>query len=210
MARAGRPQVSTAYPPIAGLLWPAREVAGSNVVRAIVLVLAGIVLLTLSAKINVPLPLVPMTLQTLVVLVLGATYGWRLGVATILVYLVVGALGLPVFAGPVGGLAPLTGSTAGFLFGFVVAGFITGWFGERGWDRSVMKMFIAMALGHVVILAMGFWWMAYGRGLGAEKAWAFGVGPFLAGALVKNLLGALLVPMLRRMADRRAAAPAIT
>jgi len=61
-------------------------------------------------------------------------------------YLAEGAIGLPVFAGPVGGLAPLIGPTAGYLFGFVAAAFVTGWLSERGWDRSVLRLFVAMAL----------------------------------------------------------------
>ncbi len=111
--------------------------------RAIVLAAFGVALLAVSAKINLPLPYVPMTLQTLVVLMIGAVYGWRLGTLTIIAYLAVGALGLPVFAGPVGGLKPLTGATAGFLSGFVVAAFVTGWFSERGWDRSMVRLFVA-------------------------------------------------------------------
>jgi biotin transport system substrate-specific component len=171
--------------------------------RAIVLAAFGVALLAVSAKINLPLPYVPMTLQTLVVLMIGAVYGWRLGTLTIIAYLAVGALGLPVFAGPVGGLKPLTGATAGFLSGFVVAAFVTGWFSERGWDRSMVRLFVVMAIGHIVIMAMGFAWLAYGMKLGAEKAWLVGVMPFLAGALVKNTLGAILVPVLRGMVDRR-------
>jgi biotin transport system substrate-specific component len=180
-----------------------RGIAATDLLRAVVLIALGIALLVLSAKTNVPLPMVPMTLQTLVVLVIGAAYGWRLGVATVVGYLAVGAGGLPVFAGPTGGLAPLFGATAGFLFGFVVAAFIAGWLAERGWDRSIIHMFVAMTIGHVVILAMGLVWLAYGRQIGLEKAWAVGVGPFLAGAVAKTLLGALLVPGLRRLADSR-------
>jgi biotin transport system substrate-specific component len=163
----------------------------------------GVALLAVSAKINLPLPYVPMTLQTLVVLMIGAVYGWRLGTLTIIAYLVAGASGLPVFAGPVGGLKPLTGATAGFLSGFVVAAFITGWLSERGWDRSIVRLFVAMAIGHIVIMAMGFAWLAYGMNLGAEKAWLVGGVPFLPGALVKNTLGAFLVPVLRGVVDRR-------
>lgn len=195
--------------PIAAALWPPRGGA-ADAIRAVVLVALGIGLLALSAKINVPLPMVPMTLQTLVVLVIGAAYGGRLGAATVMAYLAVGAAGVPLFAGPVGGLAPLLGATAGFLFGFVVAAFITGWLGERGWDRSVIRMFAAMTIGHVVILAMGLMWLAYGRHLGLEKAWAVGVGPFLAGAVAKTLLGALLVPGLRARADRRRNSTAVS
>ncbi|MGM4928025.1 biotin transporter BioY [Tardiphaga sp. 619_E2_N8_5] len=189
--------------PIAGVWWPSRRRGFAVLRRAVVLAAFGVALLAVSAKINLPLPYVPMTLQTLVVLMIGAVCGWRLGTLTIIAYLAAGALGLPVFAGPVGGLKPLTGATAGFLSGFVVAAFVTGWFSERGWDRSMVRLFVAMAIGHIVIMAMGFVWLAYGMKLGAEKAWLVGVMPFLAGALVKNTLGAILVPVLRGMVDRR-------
>jgi biotin transport system substrate-specific component len=166
-------------------------------------VVLGTALLTLSAKINLPLPYVPMTLQTLVVLMIGAAYGWRLGVATIVAYLAEGAMGLPVFAGPLSGLAPLMGPTAGYLAGFVVAAFITGWLSERGWDRSVLRLFVAMGIGHVAILALGFAWLAFGLRLGIDKAWLVGVVPFVAASLVKNALGAALVPAVRHLVDRR-------
>lgn len=188
---------------IASVWWPSRGEGLASARRAVVLAAFGVALLAVSAKINLPLPYVPMTLQTLVVLMIGAVYGWRLGTLTIIAYLAVGALGLPVFAGPVGGLKPLTGATAGFLSGFVVAAFITGWFSERGWDRSMVRLFVALAIGHIVIIAMGFAWLAYGMKLGAGKAWLVGVMPFLAGALVKNTLGAILVSVLRGMVDRR-------
>ncbi len=171
--------------------------------RATFLALAGTALLTVSAKVNIPLPYVPMTMQTLVVLLIGSTYGWRLGTATVAAYLAEGALGLPVFAGPVGGLAPFVGPTAGYLFGFVIAAFITGWFADRGWDRSIFKLFAAMALGHVAILGAGHLWLAYGLHLGAEKAFAVGVAPFIAGSLVKNALGAVLLSPIRRTMMRR-------
>jgi biotin transport system substrate-specific component len=134
---------------------------------------------------------------------IGAAYGWRLGVATVIAYLAEGAMGMPVFAGPVGGLAPLLGPTAGYLFGFIVAAFVTGWLSERGWDRSVPRLFVAMGIGHIAILAMGFAWLAFGMKLGVEKAWLVGLLPFIAGSLVKNALGAALVPAVRRLVDRR-------
>jgi biotin transport system substrate-specific component len=172
------------------------------VLRAVVLVALGTALLTLSAKINIPLPYVPMTMQTLVVLMIGAVYGWRLGTATMLAYLAEGLSGLPVFAGPVGGLAPLVGPTAGYLVGFVAAALATGWLAERGWGRSVPRLFVAMGLGHLLILALGFAWLAFGLKLGADKAWLVGVAPFIAGTLVKNALGAALVPALLLLVDR--------
>jgi biotin transport system substrate-specific component len=184
--------------PLAAMLWP-----DSGALRAVTLIALGTALLTLSAKINLPLPYVPMTLQTLVVLVIGAAYGGRLGAATIMVYLAEGVLGLPVFAGPAGGLAPLMGPTAGYLIGFMAAAFATGWLSERGWDRSVMLLFVAMAIGHVIILGCGFAWLAFGMKLGVGKAWLVGIAPFVAASVIKNALGAVLVPAIRRVLDRR-------
>lgn len=189
------------HSPLAALLWPARPGEAVGSLRAFVLVALGTALMALSAKVNLPLPYVPMTLQSLVVLMIGAAYGWRLGSATMIAYLAEGAMGLPVFAGPVGGLAPLVGPTAGYLFGFVAAAFVTGWLAERGWDRSVGLLFVAMAVGHVVIFVGGFGWLALG--LGAAKAWQVGVAPFIAASLIKNALGAALMPAARRIVDRR-------
>src|SRR5262245_62971884 len=189
--------------PLAALLWPHRANGSSGLFRSVILVALGTALLTLSAKVNLPLPYVPMTLQTLVVLMIGAAYGWRLGSATLLAYLAEGAIGLPVFAGPVGGIAPLVGPTAGYLFGFVAGAFVPGWLAERGWDRSVVLLFAAMAVGHIVILAAGFGWLAFGLGLGMPKAWQVGIVPFNAASLVKNALGATLMPAAHRIVDRR-------
>jgi biotin transport system substrate-specific component len=189
--------------PLVSKLWPGREAVGADLLRAVILIAAGTALLALSAKVNLPLPYVPMTLQTLVVLMLGAAYGWRLGCATVIAYLAEGAAGLPVFAGPVGGLAPLVGPTAGYLFGFVAAAFVTGWLSERGWDRSMALLFAAMMIGHVIILAAGFAWLAYGIGLGSGKAWMVGVLPFIAGSVVKSALGATLLPAAWRLVDQR-------
>jgi biotin transport system substrate-specific component len=195
--------IDTRHFPLAALVWPDRTDGLSGVLRTVILIALGTALLTLSAKINLPLPYVPMTLQTLVVLVIGAAYGWRLGGTTVMVYLAEGATGLPVFAGPVGGLAPLLGPTAGYLVGFVAAAFTTGWLSERGWDRSMPLLFVAMGAGHIIILAAGFAWLVFGMKLGFEKAWLVGIAPFVAASVIKNALGAALVPAIRRILDRR-------
>ncbi|MEK9280245.1 MULTISPECIES: biotin transporter BioY [unclassified Bradyrhizobium] len=184
-------------------MWPVQSGEFAGALRAFVLIALGTALMALSAKVSLPLPYVPMTLQTLVVLMIGAAYGWRLGSATMIAYLAEGAIGLPVFAGPVGGIAPLVGPTAGYLFGFVAAAFVTGYLAERGWDRSIVLLFAAMAVGHIVILAAGFGWLAFGLGLGMPKAWQVGIVPFIAASLVKNALGATLMPAARRVVDRR-------
>jgi biotin transport system substrate-specific component len=174
---------------LAGSLWPARDDARLSALRAAVLMLFGTGLLALSAKIQVPFYPVPMTMQTLVVLVIGAAYGWRLGGATVGLYLVEGLLGLPVFAGAAAGPAYMAGPTGGFLIGFVVAAMMTGYVAER--SRSLLVTVLAMAVAHAVLLAFGFAWLA--TLMPFAKAWAVGVAPFLLGTAVKIALAAALM-----------------
>jgi biotin transport system substrate-specific component len=156
--------------------------------------IAGTALLTISAKVQVPLPYVPMTLQTLVVLMIGASYGWRLGGATVALYLAEGAMGLPVFANtpPLpAGIGYFMGPTGGFLFGFLAAAVATGYMAERGWDRSLPRVIVMMAVGHALIFAFGVAWLAHL--LGPAKAWAVGFVPFIAGTVLKTALAAALM-----------------
>ena len=132
----------------------AQALAGSDgrlgALRLMLLAVAGSLLLWASAKINVPFWPVPMTMQTFVVLGLGAAFGWRLGMATVALYLLEGAFGLPVFAGtPEKGiaLAYMTGPTGGYLAGFVLAAGVTGWLAERGFDRNYLTTAAAMLIG---------------------------------------------------------------
>ncbi|MGL5446048.1 MAG: biotin transporter BioY [Rhabdaerophilum sp.] len=148
-------------------------------------------LLTISAKIQVPFYPVPMTMQSLVVLVIGAAFGWRLGAATLALYLVQGAMGLPVFASG-GGLPYMFGPTGGYLLGFVAAAAVTGYLAERGWTKSVIGALAAMTIGHAVIFLFGFGWLACL--IGVSKAYLGGVVPFYAASLFKTLLGAALLP----------------
>ena len=174
---------------LASTLWPSR--GATRLARAATLAIAGTLVLAAAAKIQVPFYPVPMTLQTLAVLAIGAAYGARLAAATLALYLVEGLVGLPVFAGALAGPVYMAGPTAGYLVGFVVAAALIGWLAERGWDRAWPRLIGAMAIGHAVIFACGFAWLALA--LGAEKAWAAGVAPFYAATLVKTLLAAALV-----------------
>src|SRR5262249_59631637 len=134
----------------------------SPALRNAVLALGGTVLLWLSSKIQIPLYPVPMTMQTFAVLVLGIAYGWRLGAATMVLYLVEGAIGLPVFAGgwsEGGGWRILVGPTAGYLFGFAAAAWGCGRLAERGWDRSVLSAAAALGIGNLIIFALGPAWI---------------------------------------------------
>ena len=142
----------------------------------------GSVLLYASAKVQVPMYPVPMTMQTFVVLVIGMAYGWRLAGATVAVYLLEGAVGLPVFAGTPErgiGLAYMVGPTGGFLFGFLLAAAAMGWLAERGWGRSSLTTAAAMAIGTVLLFGPGVGWLASFVGL--ERAFAAGFLPFKIG-----------------------------
>jgi biotin transport system substrate-specific component len=164
-----------------------RQGAASRVVTVVI----GAALLALSAKVQVPFWPVPMTMQTLVVLLLGTAYGARLGVATVLLYLVEGAVGLPVFAGAGAGPGYMAGPTAGYLVGFVAAAWLAGTLAERGWDRSLVGVTAAMALGHALVFVPGIAWLA--TFLGTEQALAVGLLPFIGATVLKTLLGAGLM-----------------
>ena len=157
------------------------------------LAVAGSLLLAVSAQLKVNFGPVPFTFQTLVLLLIAATYGRNLAVGTVLLYLAEGAAGLPVFANGVGP-AVLVGPTAGFLAGFVVCAAIVGEAADRGLDRSPVTLAPAMLAGIAVLFAMGWAWLAFGFGLGAEKAWLGGVQPFVLGDLIKIAIAALAVP----------------
>ncbi len=187
---------------LAGALWPATKESGAA--RALILMVLGTVALWLSAKIQIPLVPVPITMQTLVVLTLGVAYGRRLGAATLLLYLAEGAAGLPVFAGgwsEGGGFQHLYGPTAGYLVGFVVAAGICGFLAERGWDRSLVRAGGAMLIGNIVIYALGLPWLAYL--FGWQVAIASGLVPFLVGDALKIALGACLLPGAWRLVGKR-------
>jgi biotin transport system substrate-specific component len=190
----GAPSLQNPAATLMGWLWPAGQGMRDGVLRAAVLMLAGTALLTLSAKVQVPFWPVPMTMQTLVVLVMGASYGWRLGGATVLLYLAEGAVGLPVFAGTPErglGLAYMAGPTGGFLVGFLAAAMVTGYLAERGWDRPLWRVIALMALGHVVIFAFGIAWLATLVGWG--QAWTLGAMPFVWATVLKTALAAALL-----------------
>jgi biotin transport system substrate-specific component len=174
---------------LAATLWPTRR--SLRFARNAALAIGGALALALSAKVQVPFTPVPMTLQTLVVLALGAAYGARLATATIALYLLEGLLGLPVFAGALAGPAYMVGPTGGFLAGFLLAAALVGSLAERGWDRSWGLLLASMALGHVAIFALGFAWLAIL--IGPEKAFMLGVAPFALATIVKTLLACALV-----------------
>ena len=166
--------------------------------RPLLLAFAGSLLLIVSAKFQVPFYPVPMTLQPLVVLLLGVVLGSRLGAATVLLYLAQGAAGLPVFAGTPEkgvGLAYMVGPTGGYLLGFALAAYVTGWLAERGFDRTRLGTALAMSLGMVVIYSLGLLWLGVFVGYNANLL-HLGLTPFILGDVLKIALATLSVPML--------------
>jgi len=138
-----------------------------------------------------------MTLQTLVVLIIGMAYGWRLGGATVALYLAQGAIGLPVFAGTpekASGIVYMVGPTGGFLLGFLLAAIAVGYLAERGWDRNILTTAGAMLVGNALIYVPGLLWLAKAYGL--TKAIEWGIAPFLWGDLFKLVLAALFMPLI--------------
>ncbi len=178
---------------LADAIWPAHD---KTLIRNIVLAVAATVLLAVSAKIKVPFWPVPMTMQLFVVLAIGLAFGCKLAVGTLLLYMAEGAVGLPVFAGTPEkgiGLAYMMGPTGGYILGFLFAAGATGWLAEKGWDRSVVKGFVACLIGIALIYLPGLLWL--GSIVGWDKpVLAWGFTPFILGDLVKASLAALAIP----------------
>ena len=163
--------------------------------RSLALVVSFSLLTALAAQVAVPLPFtpVPLTGQVFAVLLTGALLGSRLGALAMAAYLLEGAAGLPFFAGGRGGAAHLLLSpTAGYLWAFPVAAFVTGFFAERGWDRRYLSSAAAMALGSAVVIAGGFGGLL--RFLSPAQAFEQGVAYFLVGDIIKVALAAAVLP----------------
>ena len=176
-------------------------------IKRVALVVAGVLALTIAAKLKVPMWPVPITMGTFAVLAIGTAYGPALGLSTILVYLLVGAFGLDVFAGNSAGTTGLTymmGTTGGYLAGYALAATALGWFARKGWDRDIKWMALALLIGNAIIYVPGLLWL--GQVVGWDKpVLAWGLWPFLIGDGLKLVLAALVIPGLWKLVgDARA------
>jgi biotin transport system substrate-specific component len=155
----------------------------------------------IAALIEVRLPFtpVPITAQTLAVLLAGICLGARGGALAQLAYIGEGLIGLPVFAGGKAGIAYFLGPTGGYLVGFVVAAFVVGWLAERGWARNRLPLLATLFVGNVAIYLCGVTWLAQFLPGGLASAFAAGVLPFLIGDTIKMLLAAVVVPSARHL-----------
>ena len=178
-----------------------RWTAGSALTNA-ALILSATALLAISAQIAIPIRPVPMTLQPLAVLLLGAILGKSRGAAAATLYLLEGFSGLPVFANGSGGPAVFAGPTAGYLLAFPLAAWVVGSLSERGWTRSVPLTCLAMAPGIAVIHLGGWSWLSTAMGLGASNAFLVGVAPFWISDLLKISIAATLLPLVQHLIGR--------
>ncbi len=179
-----------------------RTRAGSLAVDA-ALVAGGSLFVAVLAQVVIVLPFtpVPITGQTLGVLLVGTAYGWRLGTITLLVYLAQIAIGLPFAAEGEGGLDQLTLATAsgGYLWGFLLAGALCGWLANRGWDRNLGSSLGVMLLGNIVIFLVGVPWLAASIGVSGIEALELGLYPFVIGDTLKLLIAGGLLPAAWRL-----------
>ncbi|MFT4279803.1 biotin transporter BioY [Microbacterium sp.] len=175
------------------------------------LVIAGAAFVALLAQVEVPLWPVPITGQTLGVVVVGAALGARRGAAALTTYLLAGLAGLPVFAGFSGTLAAVAKPSFGFIIGFIGAAFVAGWFAERAWDRRPVLAFVGFVSASVIPFLFGIPYMALilnvfgGAGLGVAEILDFGLWPFVLGGVIKAAVAAILIPaawLLVRAAER--------
>ena len=160
-----------------------KKLESSNILKKILLVIFGTILLTISAKIKVPFYPVPMTMQTFVVVIIGITFGWKLGLATIFAYLFEGSIGLPVFAGTPEkgiGLSYMIGPTGGYLVGFISAVFISGFVNL---NKNIFIKFLLISLAVFAIYLTGVPWLAYLAGW--EVAYVWGIKNFVLAEIFK-------------------------
>ena len=170
----------------------------SKIIKNLFIALIGTMLLAISAKIKIPFYPVPMTMQTLVVLIIGIGFGWKVGVATISLYLFEGIIGLPVFSGTPEkgiGLIYFTGPTMGYLIGFLVATFLVGTF---SYDNNLIKNFLKLSFATSFIYILGMLWL--GQLIGWDKPiFKLGAQPFLLAELFKVLLATFAINQIKKI-----------
>ena len=202
---------------LVGAVWPdGAAPTTSRMVRAVILAFLGSLFVAVSAQVQVPLWPVPITGQTFGVLVVGMALGGRLGAAAMLLYIVEGLVGLPVFANFSAGPGVLAGPSGGYIVGYVPAAAAIGYLAQRGWDRNVWRTVIAMLIGNVILYVSGLIWLGmFYAGPGAEfvadtgaatavgAAIAGGLTPFLVGDGLKLALAAALLPVAWRVLSGR-------
>ncbi len=178
-----------------------------SIATDVVLVAAGAALTAVAAQITVPLWPVPITGQTLAVLIVGSSLGALRGSLSMVLYAVLGIIGLPVFSDQTHGLSIVLGPTGGYIVGFIVSAALTGWLAQRNWDHRILGAITSFAAGTLVTFAIGIPWLAVVLHLDVDQALAAGLYPFIVGGIIKALLAAVFIRLawfgVNRADDRR-------
>ncbi|MFE5338960.1 biotin transporter BioY [Isoptericola sp. NPDC056578] len=169
------------------------------------LVIGGAALTALLAQVTVPLPLVPITGQTMAVLLVGATLGASRGAASMSLYALLGMAGLPVFSDGSGGMSVVLSASGGYIVGFVAAAALVGRLAERSWERTFPKALVTFVAGTGVTFVVGLPWLAVVAGLDLQGTLANGLYPFVLPGLLKAAVVAGLLPVAWKGAERLAA-----
>lgn len=170
--------------------------SSKTLITEIAFVLSAVVMLAALSRFTIPLQPVPVTGQTLGVLLTGMMLGRKRALAAVITYIGMGLIGFPVFANGAFGLATLIGPTGGYLLGFIPAVFVMAWLGDKGWYNKALTAISAMLIGHAIIFAFGLIWLA--NFTGWQAVLATGLIPFLPGAVAKTLIAFALVPIIKR------------
>jgi biotin transport system substrate-specific component len=173
-----------------------------SILTDVMLVAGGAAFVGLLAQVAIPLWPVPITGQTLAVLLVGSTLGALRGVIAMAVYAVVGIAGVPWFSDASAGWQVVAGPTGGYIIGFIVAAGLTGWLAQRNWDRKVLSAFASFTAGTVITFAVGLPWLAASLGLTLEQTLQAGLYPFILGGIIKALLAAGIIPLAWKLTSR--------
>ena len=176
--------------PLQSVFWSNQD----TVLKHTLLILVGVFVLAFSAQLVIPLQPVPLTFQSATVILIGMTYGARYGSYTIAAYIFTGLIGLPVFENFSSGIVKFQGPTAGYLFGFLPAAFLSGLLAQYGFAKNIFTSFLVACLGAAVIFACGTFFLA--RMIGWDDAIAFGLTPFVLSEVIKLIAVACFVPRL--------------
>ncbi len=176
----------------------------SSALTQALFVMGGVGFITLMAQVAIPVPgsPVPVTGQTLAVLLIGTTYGARLGVTTFATYLLAGIAGAPIFAGSTHGIEKLVGATGGYLVGMFIASLVLGFLADRKADQKFKTSFPALFLGDAIIFFFGLTWLHYSLDLSWSATFAAGLTPFIFGELLKIAITATSLPLIWRKISR--------
>ena len=199
----------TTLAPTARRLVLADRVFPRTLLMDAVLVVAGAALVTVLAQVAIPLWPVPITGQTLAVLLVGSTLGAVRGAISMVLYALLGLVGLPIFSDGSHGAGVLFGATGGYIVGFIISAALVGWLAERQWDRKILKAIVTFVAGSVVVFAVGLPWLAVVLHTDLPTTLQYGLYPFILGGIIKAAIAAGLLPLAWWGADKISAKRAL-